>query len=244
MPVEAANPPSSHALSYIVRDQRRMALAKNYYAWQAKLVRREIGARVIDAGCGIGNFTNGLMDRELVVAVDYDPEAIRRLAARRHGPNLRTVTADISAPEFRELARFAADSCVCLNVLEHIEDDRAALSNMAAVIRPGGTVVLLMPAFDALYGPVDRNLGHFRRYRRAQIRELASAAGLRIRRVHYLNSVGFFAWWFNARVLRREEHSPAQIQFYDRWIVPALSLAESVIRPPFGQSLFAVLEKP
>jgi SAM-dependent methyltransferase len=244
MTVEAAEPPSTHALTYMLRDQRRMALAKNYYAWQARLVRGEIGARVIDAGCGIGNFTARILDRELVVAVDHDAEAIRRLAARRHGPNLRTVTADIAAPEFRELARFGADSCVCLNVLEHIEDDRAALSNMAAVVRPGGTVVLLVPAFPALYGPVDRNLGHYRRYRRGDIRKLAAAAGLQVRRSHYFNSAGFFAWWFNARVLRREEHSPAQIRFYDRSIVPALSRLESFVRPPFGQSLFAVLEKP
>jgi hypothetical protein len=115
---------------------------------------------------------------------------------------------------------------------------------MAAVVQRGGTVVLLVPAFPALYGPIDRNLGHYRRYRSAQIRELASAAGLRVRSVHYFNSAGFFAWWFNARVLRRQEHSPAQIRFYDGWIVPALSRVESVVRPPFGQSLFAVLEKP
>lgn len=244
MIVEAADPASTHALTYILREQRRMAQAKNYYAWQARLVDREIGSRVIEAGCGIGNFTQRLLNRDLVVAVDHNPDAIRRLSARRRAPNLRTVIADIAAPEFRDLTRFDADSCVCLNVLEHIEYDCAALSNMAAVIRPGGVVVLLVPAFQALYGRIDRNLGHYRRYRRREIERLAAEAGLRVRRAHYFNSAGFLAWWTNARILRREAHSPAQIRFYDRWIVPALSRMEAVVKPPFGQSLFAVLEKP
>jgi hypothetical protein len=61
--------------------------------------------------------------------------------------------------------------------------------------------------------------------------------------LHYVNSIGFFGWWLNARVLRHEAQSGAQIAIFDRLIVPALSRVESVARPPFGQSLFAVLEK-
>ena len=70
---------------------------------------------------------------------------------------------------FRDLARFRPDSVVCLNVLEHIADDRAALGAMSEIVVPGGVIVLLVPAFDALYGPIDRNLGHYRRYRRRSL---------------------------------------------------------------------------
>ena len=144
-----------------------MTLARNYFAWQGKLVAREVGQRVVEVGCGLGNFTAMLLDRELVVAVDSDPACIERLKQRYPGrENLQAFTADAGGPAFSDLARFRPDSCVCLNVLEHIADDRSALEAMASILAPGGVIVLLLPAFQALYGPIDRHLGHYRRYDR------------------------------------------------------------------------------
>jgi hypothetical protein len=129
-------------------------------------------------------------------------------------------------------------------VLEHIEDEVAALRSMAAIIPRGGRIVLLLPAFPALYGPIDRNLGHHRRYTRGAVRALAGLTDLTVRRITFMNAVGFFGWWVNARLFRRESQSAAQIDFFDRWLVPAISRLESVLPPPFGQSILAVLSKP
>jgi SAM-dependent methyltransferase len=137
-----------------------------------------------------------------------------------------------------------ADSCVCLNVLEHIEDDAGALASMAAILRQGGSVVLMVPAFPSLYGPIDRNSGHFRRYTRRSLVSLAGKAGLKVRNIRFMNSVGMFGWWLNARVLRREKQSAGQIDFFDRWMVPVISRVEASIPPPFGQSILAVLTRP
>jgi SAM-dependent methyltransferase len=140
-----------------------------------------------------------------------------------------------------ELARYRPDSCVCINVLEHVEDDRAALCHMAATLTPGGDIVLLVPAFAALYGPIDRKLGHYRRYNRDSIREVAMAAGLRVRKLRYMNVTGFFGWWVNAHVFRRDAQSEKQIEFFDRWIVPVQSRLEALVPPLLGQSLLVVL---
>jgi hypothetical protein len=75
-------------------------------------------------------------------------------------------TCDAGSPAFSDLARFHPDCCICLNALEHIEDDRQALHGMASILSAGGVVVLLVPAFPMLYGPIDSNLGHYRRYSR------------------------------------------------------------------------------
>jgi hypothetical protein len=128
-------------------------------------------------------------------------------------------------------------------VLEHVPDDRAALENMRAALIPGGVIVLLVPAFPALYGPIDRNLGHCRRYTRRTLTQTARDAGLSIRKMHYVNLAGFFGWWINAHLLRLPAQSTAQIGIFDRYIVPPLSRIESLVPPPFGQSLFAVFEK-
>jgi len=232
-------------LEYLLEDQRRMAKARNYFAWQGRLVRPEIGRRVVEVGCGIGNFTGMLLDRELVIALDVQQACIDRLL-QRHGdrPNLETRAFDAASPEFADLARYRPDSCVCLNVLEHVEDDRRAVEAMASVLVPGGRVVLLLPAFPSLRGPIDRNLGHFRRYRRRDVDVLAEGAGLRIRQLHFINSMGFFGWWANAHLLRLNANPEWQIRLFDACIAPIQSRIEAILPPPFGQSLFAVLEKP
>src|ERR1700680_3412356 len=94
--------------SYTLEDQERMARARNYFAWQQ---------RVIEIGCGIGNFTGLLLDREAVLAMDVEPGCIERLQQRfPERPNLRAITCDVTEPAFSELQSFRADSCLCLNV--------------------------------------------------------------------------------------------------------------------------------
>jgi SAM-dependent methyltransferase len=222
-----------------------MSRAKNYFAWQACLVLKELGSRVLEAGCGSGNFTQWLLDRDAVIALDVDPACVERLKERYpHHPNLHAFVCDAASDSLDELGKFRPDCCVCLNVLEHIEDDRKALRNIASILPPGGAIVLIVPAFPALYGPIDRNLGHFRRYTRGSIRRLATDVDLAVRKIHYMNSFGFFGWWANSHIFKREAQSLAQIEIFDRYLVPVLSRLESVASPPFGQSLFVVLRKP
>jgi len=231
--------------TYTLEDQDRMTKAKNYFAWQNRLVRKELGHRVLEVGCGLGNFTGTILDRDAVIAVDAEPECIQRLKCRyADRDNLHAFVCDVLDPEFYEVARFRPDCCVCLNVLEHIEDDGAALKAMASVLVPGGVMVLLLPAFQSLYGPIDKNLGHYRRYSRGAIRRLADRTGLRIRKTQYLNLVGFLGWWTNSHILKLEAQSERQIEIFDRYLVPVISTVERLARAPFGQSLLAVLEKP
>lgn len=236
--------------SYTLEDQERMARAANYFAWQHRLVTQELsgelGRRVIEIGCGIGNFTRLLLDTsEAVAAIDVEPGCIERLRARYPGQsNLHSFACDVMDPAFSDLQSFRADSCICLNVLEHIEDDREALHRMAAVLQPGGVIILIVPAFQSLYGPIDQQLGHHRRYTRASIRTLAGSASLTLKSAHYLNAIGFFGWWINAHILKRQAQSAAQIEVFDRYVVPIASRVEDWIHPPFGQSFFVVLRKP
>src|ERR1035437_388426 len=122
-----------HASIYTIADQERMAHATNSFAWQGRLVAPELGQRVIEVGCGIGNFTRMLLDRETVLAVDVDPGCVERLRQRySNQPNLHAFVCEPDSAAFSDLARWRPDSCVCLNVLEHIEDDSRALEAMAS----------------------------------------------------------------------------------------------------------------
>jgi SAM-dependent methyltransferase len=221
-----------------------MQLAGRYFQWQADLAAAAVGERVVEIGCGLGNFTQHLLDRELVIATDVEPACTERLTARfPNRDNLVVHTADVLSPEFASLARYNPDSAVCLNVLEHVEDDALALRQIHGVLRAGGRVVLIVPAFMARFGPIDRLLGHYRRYSKKSFIRLAHATGFRVTSLRYMNMVGWLGWWVNARIFHRTEQSETQIRLFDRWVVPTMRRAEAIAPPPFGQSLFVILEK-
>jgi len=230
--------------AYTIADQERMKRATRYFEWQSRMAAAQLGPRVIEVGCGLGNFTRHLLDRELIVALDVEADCVTHLKDRFPGhPYLEARCLDVQDPEFLSLASYRPDSIVCLNVLEHVRDDLRALQHMYQVLTPGGRAVFLLPAFESLYGPIDQNLGHFRRYSKRSWGDLAARAGFRVKLARFTNPVGFLGWWMNAKLLRKTEQSEAQIAIFDSVVVPVMSRAESFMEPPFGQSIFTVLEK-
>jgi SAM-dependent methyltransferase len=228
----------------LIEEQQKLLLAPNYLEWQRRLVLPEIGTRILELGCGIGNFTPALLDREAVLAVDIDRDALNIMRKSYcHSRNVEVLECDVNRDEFLSLANFRADSCVCLNMLEHVECDAEALQRVRCVLTDQAVIALFVPAFQALYGELDRGLGHFRRYDRAGIHVLAKKAGLVVRKLHYVNMPGFVIWWLNAHFFQRETFSSSQVQAYDRFVIPLISRVEQILPAPFGQSLFAVLEK-
>jgi SAM-dependent methyltransferase len=244
-----APPPVHHGVqttsAYTVADQEKMKAAKRYFAWQSRLAQPELGGRVLEVGCGLGNFTEQLGVRELIVGIDVDGNCLLRWRERFAGrPNYVGMELNAEDPAFCDLARYEIDSIACLNVLEHIERDDLALLHMNQVLPGGGRVVLIVPAFEALYGEIDSRLGHFRRYSRRSLATAAQKAGLRVKQMRFMNTVGFLGWWANAKLFKRSEQAGGQIAFFDSYIVPVMSAVEDHVSPPFGQSILAVLEKP
>ena len=237
--------PPDPSPEYIVGDQQRMSRAVNYFNWLYQLAEPHLGRRVLEVGCGLGNFTQRLLDRDLVVGIDSEIDCVERRRARfADHPNVISIEQDVLTPGFDEIASYQPDSIACLNVLEHVRDDAEALRRMSRILPPGGRAVFIVPAFDALYGPVDRNLARFRRYSKPDFKAVATAAGFRLDVLKYVNFIGFFGWWFNGHVLNRQLNTAPQIFIYDTFFVPILSRLERIAEPPVGQSLFAVLCKP
>jgi SAM-dependent methyltransferase len=133
----------------------------------------------------------------------------------------------------------AYDSVVCLNVLEHVEDDRLAVRNMRDALAPDGRLILLVPAHPGLFCALDEDVGHYRRYSQDQLRQVLDDAGMQVERLFPFNFWGLFGWWLNGVVLRRRRLPGEQLSLFGR-LSPLLILAERLLRPPVGLSFIAV----
>ena len=130
---------------------------------------------------------------------------------------------------------------MCLNVLEHIEDDRGTLANMFDVLQPGGRLVLLVPAFARLFGTLDTHLRHFRRYEKDELDSKLREAGFVIEDLRFVNRPGILGWWLNGKVLRRRVLPRSQL-FAFKFLMPMLE-REREHPPAAGLSLIAVARK-
>jgi SAM-dependent methyltransferase len=220
----------------------RMAAAPRYNRWMFQRLHPWVGRRVLEIGAGIGNMSAFLVDRERAVLTDTEPYYLERLRERFAGQRHVTV-AELRLPSVAPaLVAERLDTVVCLNVLEHIEDDRGSLRAIRGLLQPGGRLVLLVPALRALYGTLDEALGHFRRYMPGELAAKFTEAGLRVRHLEYFNLAGVAGWWFTGRVLRRRLIPTGALRWYEA-LVPLFRL-ESLLPWRIGQSLIAIGEVP
>lgn len=219
-----------------------LANAHNYTSWIFGLVEPHLGDEVLEVGAGHGTFTEILSARGArVVATDVSQRCADVLRDRFAGDEHVTVVhggADAVAgqPPF--------DSAVLINVLEHIPDDDAALRDLAATLRPGGRLILWVPAFQLLYSDFDRKIGHYRRYRKGELKAQLTRAGYQVAEIRYVNSVGALAWLVVARLMHRAPTGGRSVKIYDSYFVPVLKRLEGRRGAPFGQSVFAVATWP
>jgi len=133
---------------------------------------------------------------------------------------------------------------VSYNVLEHIEDHVGALRSMAELVRPGGRVILIVPAFMFAMSQVDIATGHIRRYTKKSMRAAMSEAGLEIEKLHYANALGLIGYYGATSIFKLAPKEGPMVKVYDSLVLPVTKFAEQMVKPPFGQSVFVVARTP
>ncbi len=223
---------------------RRMAGLEAYNRWLHDRFDAYLGRRILEIGSGIGNQTRYFADRERVIASDLDPYylgVLRETVGQRDTVRVASFRFPLDEDAREDLRRERIDTVVCLNVLEHIEDDRSTLCDVAAVLPPGGHLVLLVPSMPALYGTLDKALSHYRRYDREPLRRLLVETGFEAESLTYLNRVAVFGWWLSSRVLRRTVVPKDHLALF-KLLMPLLKFEEK--HPPsFGLSLLALARR-
>ncbi|HUE39403.1 MAG TPA: glycosyltransferase [Candidatus Binatia bacterium] len=220
----------------------RMQKVSRYNRWMWERLEPYVGRRVLEVGAGVGNITRFLLRRERVVATDLDAKYLQILHHLFDSYPHVTIERFDLGDGTRPAAGESFDTVLCLNVLEHIDDDEATLCGLHDLLEPGGRMVLLVPALRGLYGSLDRALDHFRRYDRDELCDKLRRAGFVVEQSSFFNLLGVPGWYLNSRVLKRTSFPPVQLALYDR-LVPLFRL-ESRFRLPIGMSLIAIARRP
>lgn len=231
-----------------------------WFRWRFRLIQDVLdhlelpgNARMLDAGCGTGQMLKTLQRRGSAVGLDISPEAIS-FAASRGAENL--VLGTVTAPPFPE---GSFDVALALDVIEHVDDDRAMLNGLRSLVKPNGAVVITVPAFESLWGEHDVINHHRRRYRVGELRDRLGRAGLEVDRVTYCNTTLFplvcVMRWSQRLVRRlrpaRSDQANSDLHGYPKIINEVLYrlmlLETRVLRRvdmPFGVSILAIARRP
>jgi len=214
-----------------------------YLSWLARVLRPYVGDTVLELGAGIGNIAARLMGRRLLyVAAEKDPLYLHALHNRfLRTPNVSVLKLDPQHPQDYREAGGPFDTVLCVNVLEYVDDPNTVVRSAASVLKPGGSLVVLAPQGQALYGTLDKTLGHQRRFSRAQLRALLEQTGFNVSGMRQLNKIGAPGWWFYGKLLRRRQINKLTLKIFDKtvWIWRHLD----AVLPWRGLSLIAVATK-
>jgi len=216
--------------------------AVNYRRMLYSYVEGALGNRIIEIGSGIGNYTDMLLNHGNVWATDIEDQYVQFLSNRFVGRDNFKVSilklGGLPPEEWREILNFSPDTFVCMNVLEHIQDDTLAISEMVSCLSVGGYVTIIVPALPVLFCNLDRKYGHFRRYTKRSVTNLVSQVNnAKLVRCQYFNFPGILGWWFNHVLLNRAALPKRQTYIYDKFIVPVMNNLEKLFVPPLGLSI-------
>lgn len=228
---------------YFGKDLEAMSFARNYHQWIIEELMPYIGEEVAEVGAGVGNFSDYLLKSTAKSITAFEP-------SDNMYPSLENKFSDSSVVNtvnafFEDKVEDCVekfDSVCYVNVLEHVEHHCDALKAAYKSLRPGGHVLIFVPALSFLYSNLDKDLGHYRRYSKAGLIDVAESAGFSVKKVHYCDIVGIIPWYI-VFVLMKKTMVGSSVSTYDSWVVPVVKKLEQMIRPFIGKNLMLVGEK-
>jgi SAM-dependent methyltransferase len=229
-----------------------MADMQHYPAYLLHLMLEHLGPNVLEIGIG-----NGQTVRELlalghrVLATDVAQECLDALLGSLQHPStagsdrVRTLQIDLNTPSsLLPLRGEAIDSVISFNVLEHIENDAAAIAAIRSVVPNHAVLGLIVPAHPSLYGKMDAQAGHFRRYTRDTLTSVLQQSGWVVQQCRYVNALGAAGWWYHNRWRRNATlNDPSvnhQMRFADRLLPTIARFTDPWLGSWFGLSVLAI----
>lgn len=221
-----------------------------YSQWMYHTYMNYVGEQVLDIGAGVGNLTKFLVDRcSYVVAADIFDKQIDIMNKRfENNSNFKAINFNILEDNMETLCEYSFDTIICINVLEHLENDLDAILKMKEILPLQGKIIILVPAWKKLYFHMDKNVGHHRRYDKGDLRKLAAQSGMKVINNKYFNFFGIIPYYLKGKFSKDKGGSfstdlnETNSRVYNM-ATKILEPLENIFPPRVGLSELIILEK-
>ena len=219
-----------------------IANAPRFNEWMYTVTSSRLTGRVLEIGSGIGNISEQYLQdgRKLMLSdirENYCEYLERKFEQEPTCAGVRLI--DLVHPNFDSeyvdlLETF--DGVFALNVVEHIADDILALANAKKLLRKGGRLVILVPAYQALFNEFDRSLEHYRRYTEGSLKKVFQKNNFQIVHSQYFNFAAIAGWWFSGNILKKKTIPTGQMRIYNM-LVPIFKIVDKFVLNRVGISV-------
>lgn len=221
--------------------------ADRFNKWMYETIQPYVKGRILEIGSGIGNISKYFIHSGATICLsDINPYYLQLL--QEHYTSFQNVISicaiDLQHPSFKQAynhLKHQFDSLIILNVLEHLENDKTALDNCSFLLKPGGTLVILVPAYSLLYSELDRALGHYRRYSKNTLLKLLQPSPLTAKKCFYFNAFGIIGWLYS-KVLRLRSLPNREMKLFNK-VVPLVKKIDTWLCHQIGVSVITVAVK-
>jgi len=231
-----------------LRTLETIARADKFNKWMFDTIYPFCKGRILEIGSGIGNISQFFLNENASLTLsDIRENYCNQLKVRfSDAATLEDVLLiNLTDPEFEIKYRHyekSFDTVFALNVVEHIKDDVLALKNCKFLLKEGGTLLILVPAFQSLYCGFDQELGHYRRYTRKTLRRVYEENQFQIEYSRYFNAMGILGWIFSGKVLKKKTIPEGQMGIYNK-LVPVFKIIDTIFLQIIGLSVILVGKK-
>jgi ubiquinone/menaquinone biosynthesis C-methylase UbiE len=235
---------SSDAYTYPGEELLFFEKAVNWKRYFARHIQPFIGHEVLEVGSGIGGTTSLLNDGTASLWVLLEPDAqMNSLLQQKIKEGILPANCQTTGGSIHQFyTAHGFDTIIYIDVLEHIEDDRKEIDRVSELLKPNGHLIVLSPAFQFLYSPFDKAIGHYRRYNKRSLKAVLNEK-LKQRKLIYLDSMGYFASVTNKLFLKQAMPTEAQVRFWDDWLIPLSRIADPLFMYAFGKSIIGIWQK-
>jgi 2-polyprenyl-3-methyl-5-hydroxy-6-metoxy-1,4-benzoquinol methylase len=217
--------------------------ADRFNEWMYRTIAPHCKGKILEIGSGIGNISQFFIaDKQEIVLSDLRDNYCDILRNKFNNPVMKM---DLVHPDFdNEYAGAIGtfDTLFALNVVEHIKDDLLAIGNCKKLLKPGGTLIILVPAYQFLFNNFDVELEHFRRYTQKSLKAVIVKNNLRITKLFSFNFIGIFGWFVSGKILREKSIPEGQMSLFNK-LVPICKIADFLTFNQMGLSVICIATK-
>lgn len=228
-------------MEYVGQELDLVKDVNNFRNYWGKAIEPYLGKDVLEVGAGLGSNMKVLINKKAIeryVCIEPDKKLSAQIKNPQPSKSLEVHTCLLKDLDPKE--KF--DSILYIDVIEHIEDAESEVALATQYLKPGGHLIILVPAYNFLFNEFDKAIGHFRRYNKSMLRN-SIPKEMKQEKLFYLDSVGFFASLVNKLFLHQSYPTKKQIQFWDGVMVQFSKVSDLLLFKSMGKSLIGIWKK-